>query len=508
MKDSDFPILINSLKSGRAYPHDVGSIEVIETHISWVLLTGEFAYKIKKPVNFGFVDFGDEDKREKCCRLEVELNRRMAPQIYLGTICITGSPQNPVVHIGTEPDGEKLTHAVRMRQFPKGRLLNDLAKIGGVDISVAEDLATRIAVFHKRTEVAGRETIYGTPSAVKAPILANFEHLEKARSVADQFPELEKLRSWCSEFLEVNERTLADRKASGYIRDCHGDLHLNNILLLDGETVAFDCLEFNPGLRIIDVMSEVAFLLMDLIDHGLSAEGYHFLNSYLTLTGDYQGVQLLPLYLTYRSMVRAKVAAIQVSQHPDNGDSAQDLIRIALEYLKLAESFTSEKSPRIIITHGVSGSGKSTIAAKYAADSGAIHIRSDVERKRLFGISPEESTPEEMKKDVYSPESTKRVYELLCQYGQSITSAGFTVILDATFLRKYQRDQIRKLAAEIDIPFQIMHCAISREEARDRVRQRQAAGGDPSEAGVDVLEAQLASMEPLTDEERNFVLPL
>lgn len=507
MNLSDFQELIGNLQNPSAYPHPTGSFHVIETHISWVILTGTYAYKIKKPVDFGFLDFGSEEKREFFCGEEIRLNRRLAQDVYIDVVPITGSIQNPRVSPPSDIDPIILTHAVRMHQFPEGQLLNDLAGKGELSHEILRNLALCLADFHVAAATAPEDSNWGTPDAVAKPILANFEHIRKSPHIRKHEKNLAVLESWSIQFLESHRDILRQRRTDQFIRECHGDLHLNNILWWKNKVIAFDCLEFNPSLRFIDVMSEVAFLVMDLKEHNLPHQAIHFLNEYLGHTGDYEGCRLLPIYISYRAMVRAKVAALGMTQISDP-QKLEQLTSTFAAYLSLALSVTQADPAPIIITHGFSGSGKSTHANQLAQSLNAIHIRSDVERKRLFGIRPLEKSPPHQLSSIYSSETTRKVYDQLASKAAAVHQAHIPVIIDATFLKQSHRNYFKELAQSLNAPFHILDCTIPIDVARERLIQRQKNAFDPSEATLEILDQQIRNHDPLDDTERAAVLSI
>jgi predicted kinase len=294
---------------------------------------------------------------------------------------------------------------------------------------------------------------------------------------------------------------LQQRKSDGYIRDCHGDLHLNNILLLDNEPLLFDCIEFNPSLRIIDVISEIAFLMMDLEHRGRADLANLLLNRYLERTGDYGALPLMPLYLGYRAMVRAKVAVLRLGQQGVDEDERQAALHEFGSYLELAEGYARAGRPQLLLTHGLSGSGKTTLTAPLLAEPWLVRIRSDIERKRLFGLKPLASSHSPAGGNIYTPEAGRRTYERLYELAAAALQGGYRVIVDATFLQREQRDRFRRLATTHHIPFTLLDFRADEALLRQRVSQRQAQGGDASEADTDVLQRQLASFQPLAEEE-------
>ena len=286
------------------------AVEVVETHISWVLLAGDYAYKIKKAVNLGFLDFSTLEKRRFYCAEELRLNRRLAPDLYLEVVPIAGSADHPVLN----GPGPAIEYAVKMRRFPQACLLDQVLLRGELTPETIDAIARRIADFHGRTAIADNESPFGTPERAHLPVAENFAQIRPRLRDNEDLIRLDELERWSEREYQARFNALAARKARGLIRECHGDLHLGNMALLDGEAVPFDCIEFSDNLRWIDVISEAAFLAMDLQDRGRPDLARRFLNAYLEQTGDYEGLEVLRYYLVYRAMVRAKVACIRAGQ--------------------------------------------------------------------------------------------------------------------------------------------------------------------------------------------------
>ncbi len=490
--------LVAALRNPRCYPHPVQEIRVIETHISSILLTGPYAYKLKKPVDLGFLDFSTAERRAFFCREELRLNRRLAPELYLDVVTVNGDPQAPRIEGG----GPVLEHAVKMRQFPDQARLDRLAEQGELTPGLIDTLAERVATFHATIPPAPVDSPFGTAEGIAARTLENFRQLEgrlPEQACAEQLAGLER---WSRDTLAQLHDEFEQRRREGWVRECHGDLHLANMALLDGRPVLFDCLEFSEDLRWIDTMSEVAFVCMDLAFRGLHPLSWRFLNHYLFHCGDYMGLSLLRHYLVYRAMVRAKVSAIRLQQSGE-ATAASEL----RHYLKLAQAYT-EAPPRtpIVILHGLSGTGKSWLAERLAEAGGAIHIRSDIERKRLLGLPPGASTAGAGMAEAYSPQLTRQTYQRLQALAFGIVDAGFPVIVDATFLHREQREGFLRLARVARVPALIVDVEAPDPVVRERIAQRLAAGGDPSEATVRVYEHQKRSNDPLDESERHSAI--
>ena len=473
---------------------------VYETHISSVLVADGHAWKIKKPVDLGFLDFSTLEKRRHCCEEEIRLNGRLAPDVYQRVAAITGSVENPAI----DGEGEVIEYAVQMREFPADALLADDPAL--LDASLIDAIAEQVALFQRSAAVASQESGFGQPGAVLAPMLQNFEQILARIEEASDRQRLAALQAWTeTRFAELHP-LLEMRPGNGRIREGHGDMHLGNIAVEEGRAIIFDGIEFNPQLRWIDVMSEVAFLVMDLQNRGHTGLAWRFLNGYLTQTGDFAGVGLLNYYLVYRALVRAKVAILRLAQPGMDMASQQAARDEYRSYMALAGQHSGPQRPALIIMHGVSGSGKSWYATRLAEQLGAIRIRSDVERKRLYGYSPEAKTASGIGSGIYTTTAGMRTYDQLARLARHGIDAGYPVIIDATFLGRGQRERFRQLAATTGVPFVILACTASQDTLRQRILMRQAADSDPSEAGMAVLESQLQSQEPLGEDEQANVL--
>jgi hypothetical protein len=498
---NDVERMLDALRDPRCYPHPVERIAVLETHISWVFLTGSYAYKIKKPVNLGFLDFTTLAARRHYCEEELRLNRRLAPAIYLATVAITGDPDEP--HIGGS--GPVLEYAVKMREFAQSALLDSALARGEVGASTVEALAHKIAAFHAALAPA-LAIADDAAAAALVPALDNFRQMLPLLDAPAEIAALTALRDWTQREYRAGAGQFAQRHAAGCVRECHGDLHLGNIALLDGTATPFDCIEFNPALRWMDVASEVAFPTMDLEAHGRRDLAYVFLNAYLEHSGDYGGVAVLPFYFVYRAVVRAKISLLRAAQHGAENEPGRRARAAYQRYLALAVAFTNSRRGAVIIMHGLSGSGKTTLTQPAVAALGAVRIRSDIERKRLHGVDALARSGSATGGGIYATGATARTYEQLQRHARSVAGAGLPVIIDATFLKREQRAAFQALARELAVPFAIVNVAAPHEALRARVAARAAHGGDASEATLAVLENQVATCEPLSAEELDYAV--
>lgn len=487
---------ITSMLKPGVYQHPVGSIELIETHISWVVLTGEFAYKIKKPVNYGFLDFSTLQKRENCCKEEVRLNTRLAPQIYLEVVGISGEPSSPKISMDNV-----FEYSVKMKQFPQSAQLDNMLKSGQLTLQHMDRIADMVATFHQQISIAEASVDYGSPHHVMQPVEENLLQIEQHMDTHAFTPTLNLLKHWIKSESKKLKQLIILRKQDGYIRECHGDMHLRNMLWLNNTPQAFDCIEFNPYLRWIDVISEVAFLVMDLQDRQQYPLAQRFLNRYLENTGDYNSLRLLPFYLCYRAMVRAKVCALRLEQSGSGNNESKMLENEFTSYLQLASNYTQQSTPAMIIMRGLSASGKSTLSQQLVDISKAIRIRSDIERKRLFNIVSTQHVPEEKIHEVYSTEATDQTYSRLLQLAEHIIEAGYSVVIDATFQQYSQRKPFEEFARKMGIP-----CTIVQLEAPIEVLQKRIKGrrGTVSDADSRVLEEQYRNYTSLEPEEMDM----
>lgn len=481
--------LIEALQNPALYPHPVEGFEVIETHISWVLLTGDYAYKLKKPVNFGFLDFSSIEARRHFCREELRLNQRTAPDIYLEVLPVTGSLDAP--QLGG--DGPLLDHVLKMRQFPQSGLLSNVLARRELSTAHIDALAREIADLHAEAKRVPVEHVLGSAAAVMAPVRQNFEQIRPLLEEAADLAQLEHLEAWAEDTFTRLEPLFEQRKVGGFIRECHGDIHLANVTLLDDHVLLFDCIEFNEPFRLIDVISDAAFLAMDLEDRNLKPLARRFINTYLELTGDYCGLTLLPFYKAYRAMVRAKISLFRLAQEQDPVERVM-ILRQYRNYAALAESYSAIPARFLAITHGISAVGKSHVALRLVEAFGAIRLRSDVERKRLY--------PDAASAELYAASATQATYAQLHRQAAEILQAGFPVVLDATYLKQAQRQAAHAVAEQTGVPFLILDCHAPEAVIAAWLAERQSEGSDPSDATLEVIQAQEAGREALSDAEQ------
>ncbi len=483
---------LRRLEQERAGPDPV---ELVQTPSSWVLLTPSWAYKIKKPVHLPFLDFSTLALRHAACLEELRLNQRTAADIYVDVLAITGSTEHPE----WGGFGPVLEYAVRMHRFDNRFRLDRCCAAGLLQEAHMVQLAQAITDLQRGAARAGVDLPWGDQQAVTQPALDNLDICQRLLTDTADQALLGELRQWTQRQAQALAPLVAQRRADGWIRECHGDLHLGNMVLQGGQVRLFDALEFNPGLRWIDAASDLAFAYMDLLQFGQAGLANVLVNAVLADNGDYASAPLLRFYAVYRALVRAKVAALGWSERGDSADLA-----LARSYMRLALRLGRPEAPRLVITHGVSGSGKTLASSAYlrADTSGnCLRLRSDVERKRLFGLSALQRSDSVQNARLYSAEAHRRTFERLRAQSEQALRAGWSVLVDATFLRRADRDEYRELAQRLGVGFAILAPQASVAQLRERVRLRAAAGTDASDADLAVLERQLSVVEPLTADE-------
>ena len=469
---------------------------LIETHISYVLLTGQFAYKIKKAVGLGFLDFRTLAARRFYCQEELRLNRRFAPELYLDVIAITGSVEAPALG----GNGAVIEYAVKMREFPQDALASRALVRDEVSASDIDALAAKVAAFHRAACVASLGGPFGAPASVLRIALQNFTQIRAVLDTAAEIADLDALAGWTAREYAACAAALVRRRDDGFVRECHGDLHLGNIARIDGELTLFDCIEFNVEMRWIDVMSEVAFTMMDLQDRGRAEFAHRFLNDYLEISGDYDGLSVLRFYLVYRAMVRGKIVLLRAAQLEPGDAKAAALVEYR-GYLNLAKRYAQPSRSAIVITHGLAGSGKTTLSQVLLEMIGAVRIRTDVERKRSQGLRATARDHACIDEGLYAPEATRETYLRALELARCATATGYVAIVDATFLKRWQRQLFRDLAAELGIPFGIVTFVTSEATLRERIMRRLQDANDASDADLAVLEHQMQTQEPLASDE-------
>ncbi|WP_041196695.1 bifunctional aminoglycoside phosphotransferase/ATP-binding protein [Burkholderia pseudomallei] len=478
-----------ALRRASTYPHPAGPIVRIETHLSVVYLVGRFAYKRLKPFDFGFANFSELAARRRACDAELALNRPLAAPIYLAA--------GPLVRrargLRLFGAGAAVDHVVRMRRFDERMLFSRLLARGALDAADIDAAATRLAAYHLHAPRDIPRRAYGSARELRRQLDDMLAPLERALGAA--LPA--SLRAWCVRRCDELAAHLDARRADGYVRACHGDLHLNNVVKRGRDALMFDCIDFDDALRWIDVINDLSFLLMDLHAHDRAALAHRLLNRWLDETGDFAGLAALPLYVAYRALVRALVATMRAG-----GDAAARAARIerARRYVDVAAHAARARRPCLLLCHGYSGSGKSVASRALADVSGAIRLSSDSERKRARPFAAVDARP--LPASVYTPQQIDAQYERLRALARDVLRAGYTALVDATFLSHARRARFFALARELGVPVYVLDFHASRACLERRVDARAAARDDRSDAGAAVLATQRASADPLDADER------
>jgi aminoglycoside phosphotransferase family enzyme/predicted kinase len=497
---ADFERILADLSRPEAYPHPAGELRIAQTHISAVFLAGEFAYKVKKPVDFGFLDYSTFELRERFCREELRLNRRLSPAVYLG---LAGVVEGADGRLGIDPaPGETapLEWVVKMRRLPEARMLPALLTNRQTDEGPIRCVADRIAAFHARTEVDDESRSFGAPAEVEKTVAGNLRHAEEAAGPLLAPEVYERLRGYIADFVHENRSLLGKRAAEGKVRRCHGDLRLQNICLdpnLGDGIQIFDCIEFNARYQCVDVIADLAYLAMDLDLAGRADLRWALVDEYRSLTSDAKMEVLLPFYQCYRACVRGKIGMLAASDNEIPETKRREEAEMAQAAFELALSYASrERRPTLFAMHGFSGSGKSTVATRIARTHPAVLLSTDAIRK-------EETIPSRpLDPHDYKEEKRDDVYRSMFARARHWLSLGESVVLDGTFLARKHRNRARRHAESAGALFRIIDCSCPDDEIRLRLKARAEAGESPSDATEAVYELQLREADPLGHDEQ------
>lgn len=488
---------IERLAANGDFGHPTAAVEIVETHISWILLTGDFAYKIKKPVDLGFLDFSTLDARQHYCRAELDLNRRFAPDLYLDVVPIGEPDGRPT--IGATPAVE---YAVRMRQFPARARLDRQIDLGLITVDDMRAFGAALAQLHERTPAVNMATHLSESDRIAVPVRDNFTALREHYRHGAMRERIDALADTCDHDLQRLAATFRQRRVAGRIRECHGDLHLQNLVRIDGVITPFDGIEFDANLRCIDVMNEVAFLLMDTMLRDRADLGFSFLNRYLEVSGDYAGIPVLSFYTVYRSLVRAKIAVLQPRTAAERDAQVE-------RHVALAERITDpSRRPLLVICRGLSGSGKTWLSERLLPIMPAIRLRSDIVRKHLHDLPELADSGSPVGAGLYDADATTATYAALAAHADDCLSAGYDTIIDATCLRRAERSHLYAAADRCGAEFAILDCSADTATLTERIAHRQASAADASEANQNVLAWQQAHAEPLSAKERRHAVPV
>lgn len=503
--DATLPPLIEKMLQPEFYPHPVQTpIQLLQTHISYVFLTGDYAYKVKKPANFGFLDFTSLEQRRHFCQEELRLNRRLSPELYLAVLPIAqpeASDRYQLLEADSATVGVEYT--IQMRQFPQECLFSHLFAADQLTVAQMQQLGQQVADFHKQAATSPEIQAFGSVAAVQQVDENNYALSQTFVGRTQTAEQLAETQSFTRNFFCDRADWLTERQTSGKVRECHGDLHLNNICLYHQQIQVFDCIEFNQEFRCIDVIYDAAYLVMDLEFQGRYDLANAFLNAYLEATGDYAGAVLLPLYLSMRAYIRGNVNSLALNDPAITQAEKQKIQERAAAYYRRAWEYTQPQPGQLILMSGLSGSGKTTVARQVAQALNAIHIRSDAVRKHLAGVPLyERSGSGSFGSGIYTPEMTQKTYDHLLELGLLLAQEGRTVVLDAKYDRQSLRQTVLEQAQAVGIPVKILHCTAPLDVLRERL---QARTGDIADATADLLADQQKVAEPLTESEQALV---
>jgi hypothetical protein len=498
MTQTAVPAVIEQMMQPEFYPHPVKEpIRMMQTHVSYVFLTGDYAYKVKKPVNFGFLDFSTLEARHHFCLEEIRMNQENAPELYLDVLPVTQSEEGFVLNGTSQP----VEYVLKMREFSQDDLFICMFEQNRLTQTYMEELGRIVAQFHATAKTNDYIRTFGEVSQVRQAIDENYEQTEKYIGGPQTLSQFEQTRQFTDAFFANEQELFNSRIQNNQIRECHGDLHLRNICLWHDKIQLFDRIEFNEPFRFVDVMYDIAFAVMDLEARGRKDLGNAFLNTYIEQTGDWEGLQVLPLYLSRQAYVRAKVTSFLLDDPGVGQDSKEEALATAALYYKLAWDYTRSQKGQLILMSGLSGSGKTTVARHLARHLGAIHLRSDAVRKHLAGIPLEQKGGT----DLYTSQMSQKTYDRLLELGIKLANRGFPVILDAKYDRQAFRKEAIAQAQSYQVPVKIIYCTAPEDVVRDRLLSRT---NDVSDATADLLTQQQASAEPFTDEEQSLVTML
>ncbi|QWV98988.1 AAA family ATPase [Geomonas nitrogeniifigens] len=485
--------LIKSLLEAAAYPEPTAAVRLVETHVSFIFITDHFVYKVKKAVDYGFLDFTTLDRRRFYCGEEVRLNRRLCPEVYLGVVELRETAEGA----GFNGGGKVVDYAVKMKRLPQERMLDHLLGEGAVCAADMVRIAQAVASFHAGAERSPQIDACASPGAIGENWEQNFR--QSAPFVGSTLPagELAGIRQWVDAFLSGNKTLFHTRIAGGFIRDCDGDLHSGNICLTDPVCI-FDCIEFNEKFRHIDTAADLAFLLMDLEYAGRADLSRALLAAYCEASGDRGMAPLLDFYKAQRAFVRGKVTSLRLAQPGQSPEESAAVRTAARRYFRLSRGYTlrDRLTPTLVLTCGLSGSGKSTLAAELSRELGLDLVRSDLVRKALAGVPAAGVEPSAAYREgIYGEEMDRTTYGALLVEAERSLSGGRGIVVDATFRRRQDRERFRQLAARLAVPFLIVETRCSSEAARERLERRRHDPAEVSDARWEQYQRQQAEFE-------------
>ena len=481
---------MKALLKPETYPHSPQKIELVQTQMSFLFLTGDYVYKVKKPVDLGYLDYTTLEKRRFFCQQEIELNRRLCPEIYLEIVPIVSIRGQ--IQLGGE--GEIIEYAVKMKQLPAERMMDRLLPQDLVTGEMVARVAEKLAAFHDKAATSSEISAFGKLDAITVNTEENFAQTEKYMDISISSKQYHQIKDYTDDFVKSNEFLFNKRVKDGRIKDCHGDLHAAHVCLANGIYI-YDCIEFNDRFRYGDVASEIAFLAMDLDRFQRADLSQDFVNAYVRISRDEELLQLLNFYKCYRAYVRGKVASFMLDDPYIQDKEA--VLATAQGYFELAYRYTREK-PLLLIMAGLVGTGKTTVAEALGRSLGLTVVSSDVTRKRLAGISPEERRFEQFEGGIYSDDFTRKTYDEMFARARELLSQRQSVILDASFKKRQDRLQAKNLAEEAKADFAVIECILDEKTIKSRLEQR-IKEGSASDGRWEIFEQQKQDFDKITE---------
>ncbi len=489
---SRLPEMVQALLEPGIYPEPTKRVELAQTQMSFVFLTDNYAYKVKKPVDLGYLDYTTLEKRRFFCHKEVELNRRLCPEVYLGVVPIVRRKGG--FSIGGK--GRASEYAVKMRRLPGELMMDVLLRENRVSPEMLSRLAEKLAKFHQKAETSPAISVFGKVDTVRQNTEENFGQTEKYLDKTISRAKYKQITDYTRRFIKENTTLFQKRIGGGRIRDCHGDLHTAHVCFADGICV-YDCIEFNDRFRYGDVASEVSFLVMDIDHHGRADLGWRLVKDYMAFSRDEELRKLLGFYKCYRAYVRGKVESFKLDDPYISQEERRQTLEAATGYFDLAYSYV-KLTPILFITTGLVGSGKTALARALARRLGLVVISSDVTRKRLAGIPETERRFEEFGTGIYSPDFSRRTYDAMLAEARSILAEGGSVVIDASFTKSGDRLKAKGLAQETKAGFFVLECTLSEELTRKRLARR-LEQGSASDGRWEIYQPQKRQFEPVVE---------
>ena len=497
------PWVVSALLKTSAYPEPTSTVEVLQTHVSFLFITDTLVYKVKKPVDFGFLDFTTLDRRRFYCDEEVRLNRRLCPDIYLGVVEVRET-RDGAAFCG---DGKIIDYAVKMKRLPAERMLDRLLREDKVGAEDMRKIALAIAAFHQNAERGGEIDTFGSTEAIRRNWEEIFQQTAEFITISLAKQDLLVIREWVNRFLTDKGELFADRIAGGFIKDCDGDIHPENICLTE-KVCIFDCIEFNSRFRYGDTAADIAFLLMELDFHNRKFLADIFLEAYAGATGDRGAAQVLDFYKVYRAFVRGKVESFRLLDQQITAEAKQEARGKAIRYFRLARGYILRQTlqPTLFITCGLMGSGKTALARELAFELGVETASSDTVRKEIAAIPPQEHRKDDYGAGIYGQSFNEATYSALLNRGEKALKKGRSVVIDATFRRKSDRSSFRALAEQYKVPFVIIRTECPETIIRQRLEARAVNEEEISDGRWELFHRQRDEFETPDEEEGMLIV--